>query len=131
MTPLNSSRLPIVRVFVIVAALLSLLVSSDVGPRFLPLPTLENQAAEHLQQPAGATASSLYSKGSSSFRVPMAQAQKRSDRELQGQPLAVMPGTTFVPPNKTRIFTALCDPDVLHTVALTSLPSGRGPPRPV
>ncbi len=28
------------------------------------------------------------------FRVPMAQAQKRADRELQAQPLAMTPGTT-------------------------------------
>ena len=129
MTHLNSSRLRILRVFVIVAALFSLCVSSDVGPRFLPLPALENQAAENLQQSTGATASGLRSTGSASFRVPMAQAQKRADRELQAQQLAVMPGILLVLPDNTRAFAGFNDPGVLFTAAVTSLPSGRGPPR--
>ncbi|HEX5886767.1 MAG TPA: hypothetical protein VFY67_19650 [Pyrinomonadaceae bacterium] len=128
MTQLISSRLSILRASVIVAALFSLCVSSNVGPRFLPLPALENYAAENLQQTTG-TASRSHSKGSSSFRVPMAQAQKRADRELQAQPLAVMPGINFVLPNNTRVFTELSHPDALFTVSLASLPSGRAPPR--
>lgn len=59
----------------------------------------------------------------------MAQAQKRADRELQAQPLAVTPGTHFVLPNNTRVFAEFNDLDFLFTVALTSLHSGRAPPR--
>ena len=129
MTQLIPSKLSILRAYVVVAALLSLCVSSNVGPRFLPLPALENYAADNLQQTTGATASRSHSTGSASFRVPMAQAQKRADRELQAQPLAVMPGIEFIPPKDTRVFAEFNHPDVLLTVALASLPSGRAPPR--
>jgi hypothetical protein len=60
----------------------------------------------------------------------MAQAQKRADRELRAQPLAAMPGIDVGPPDNTRVFVELSDPDTLSTVALASLPSGRAPPRP-
>ena|SRR6185295_8870137 len=129
MTRLSLWRLSILRATVFVVALFSLCVSSNVGPRFLPLPALENYTAENLQQTTGATASRSHSSGSLSFRVPMAQGQKRADRELQAQPLAVMPGINFVLPNKTRVIAELSDPDVLFTLALASLPSGRAPPR--
>ena len=129
MTHLVFSRLSILRAAVVVAALLSLCVSSNVGPRFLPLPALENYAAENLQQTTGATASRSHSTGSAGFCVPMAQGQKRADRELQAQPLAVMPGINFVPQNSTRVVAEVGDPDAVFTVALASLPSGRAPPR--
>ncbi|HKY28862.1 MAG TPA: hypothetical protein VJM12_13065, partial [Pyrinomonadaceae bacterium] len=129
MMQLILSRLSILRATVVVAALFSLCVSSNVGPRFLPLPTLENYAAENLHQTTGTTASRPHSQTVASFRVPMAQAQKRADRELQAQPLAVITGIHFVLPNNTRVFAELSDPDTLFTVALASLPSGRAPPR--
>ena len=129
MTQLIVSRLSVLRASVVVAALFSLCVSSNVGPRFLPLPTLENYEAENLQQTTGTTASRSHSKGSVSFRVPMAQAQKRADRELQAQPLAVIPGINFVLPNNTRVLAELSHPDTFFTVTLASLPSGRAPPR--
>ena len=117
------------RAAVVVAALFSLCVSSNVGPRFLPLPTLENSAAENLPQTTGATASRSHSQALDSFRVPMAQAQKRVDRKLPAQPLAVLPGIHFVLPNNTRVFAEVNDPDTLLTVVLALLPSGRAPPR--
>ena len=129
MTQLLLSRLSILRAAVVVAALFSLCVSSNVGPRFLPLPTPENYTAEDLQQTTGTTVSRSPSKTSASFRVPMAQGQKRADRELQAQPLAVLPGINFVLPNSTRVFAELSDPDNLFSFALASLPSGRAPPR--
>jgi hypothetical protein len=129
MTQSILSRLSFLRASVVVAALFSLCVSSNVGPCFLPLPALENYAAENLQQPAGATASRTHSKGLADFRVPMAQAQKRADRDLQAQSLAVMTGLDFVFSNDTRVFAELSDPDALFTVDLALLPSGRAPPR--
>ena len=129
MTQLILSRRSILRATVIVAALFSLCVSSNVGPSFLPLPVLQSEVAENLQQTTGATASRSQSSELATFRVPMAQAQKRADRELQGQPLAVMPGIHFVLPNTTRVFAEFNDPDFLFTVASTSLHSGRAPPR--
>jgi hypothetical protein len=121
MTRLILSKLSILRAAVVVAALLTLCVSSNVGPRFLPLPALENYAAENLQLTTGT--------GSSSFRVPMAQAQKRADRELQAPPLAVMPGTNFVLANNPRVFAEVSHSNVLFSFALASLLSGRAPPR--
>jgi hypothetical protein len=129
MTQLTLSRLSILRALVVVGALFSLCVSSNVGPRFLPLPALENYAAENLQQTTATTASQSHSTGSPSFRVPMVQGQKRADRELQAQPLAVMHGIHFVIPNNTRVLAEHCDPDALFSAALASLPSGRAPPR--
>lgn len=129
MTQLILSRLSILRVAVVVAALFSLCVSSNVGPCFLPLPILENYPTENLQQATGTISSHSHSRISDSFRVPMAQAQKRADRELQAQSLAVMPGINFVLPNNTRVVAELCDPDALFNLALASLPSGRAPPR--
>ncbi len=129
MTQLILPRLSIFRAAVVVGALFSLCVSSNVGPRFLPLPTLENYAAENLPQTAGATASRSHSQALDSFRIPMAQAQKRAHRELQAQPLAVLQGINFLLPNNTRVFAELRDPDNLFSLALASLPSGRAPPR--
>ena len=129
MIQLIFSNFSILRVAVVVVALFSLFVSSNVGPRFLPLPTLEDYAAENLQQTTGATVSRSHSRGSNSFRVPMAQAQRRADRELKVQPLAVMPGIHFVLPDNTRVLAERSHPDAFFTHALASLPSGRAPPR--
>ena len=129
MTQWTSARLSILRAAVVVAALFSLCVSSNVGPRLLPLPALENYAAENLHETTGATASRSHSTGSASFRVPMAQGQKRADRELQAQPIAVLPGINFVVPPDTRVFAELSDPNNRFSLALASLPLGRAPPR--
>ncbi|HSE24271.1 MAG TPA: hypothetical protein VLB68_21565 [Pyrinomonadaceae bacterium] len=130
MIQLLFSRLSILRAaVVVVVALFSLCVSSNVGPRFLPLPTLEDYAAENLQPTTGAIVSRSHSQGLNSFRVPMAQAQKRADRERQAQPLAVMPGIHFVLPDNTRVLAERSHPDAFFTHALASLPSGRAPPR--
>ena len=129
MTQLILSRFSFLRAAIVVAALFSLCVSSNVGPRFLPLPTAENYTAENLPQTTGTTASRAPSQTSASFRIPMAQAQKRADRELQAQPLAVLAGLHFVLPNNTRVFAERSDRNTLFTGALASLPSGRAPPR--
>jgi hypothetical protein len=129
MTQSIASRLSILRAAVVVAALFSLCVSSNVGPSFLPLPALENYAAENLHETTGTTVSRSHSTWLASFRVPMAQGQKRADRELQTQLLAVLPGNNFILPNLTRVFAELSRPDALFTLALASLPSGRAPPR--
>ena len=126
MTRSNVLRLSVSRASVVVAALFSLCVSSNVGPCFLPLPALGNDAADGLQQ---ATASRSPSRGLADFRVPMAQAQKRADRELQAQSPAVTPGINFVLPNAARVFVEGNDQDAFFTLALASLPSGRAPPR--
>jgi hypothetical protein len=50
MTQLILSRRSMLRAAIVVAALFSLYVASNVGPHFLPLPTPENYAAENLLQ---------------------------------------------------------------------------------
>jgi hypothetical protein len=128
MVELSLSRLSILRGCVVIAALFSLCVSSNVGPNFLPLPALQTYAAEGCRK-TGATVSRSHATEFDSFRVPMAQAQKRADRELQARPPGVIARIHFVLPNDTRVFAELSSPDALFTLALASLPSGRAPPR--
>ena len=129
MLPLILSRLPVLRASVVVAALFSLCASSNVGPRFLPLPVPESAAAEASDEQQGTTASRSKSKEPGSFRVPMmAQAQKRADREPQPQSLGVMPGVDCVMSNDCRVTAEVSEPKIAITSALLSAPSGRAPP---
>ncbi len=128
MLPLILSRLSVLRASVVVAALFSLCVSSNVGPRFLPLPELESAVAERSYEQQGTTASRSHSKELASFRVPMAQAQKRVDRAPQPRSLGVMPGVDYVMSNDCRVTAEFIDPQIAVTSALVSAPSGRAPP---
>ena len=114
---------------VVVVALFSFCVSSNVGPCFLPLPALENYVAENVQQIPRAKASRSRFVESASFRVPIAQGQKRVDLDGQAQSLALMPGINFVLSNSTRVFAERNHHDPLFTLAFASLPQDRGPPR--
>ena len=127
MLPLILSRLSVLRASVVVAALFSLCVSSNVGPRFLPLPELESAVAERSYEQQGTTASRSHSKELASFRVPMAQAQKR-DRTPQYRSLAVMPGVDCVISNDCRVTAEVIDPKISSSFTLVSAPSGRAPP---
>ena len=117
------------RALVIVAALFSSRVSSNLGPRFLPLSSVEQDKEQILIEKPGTSASRSQSNRSSSFRVPMAQAHKRADRDLQARPLAVPPGKYFVLSNNIRGFAQLSDPDPIFTFAYALQPQGRAPPR--
>ena len=128
MLPLIPSRLSVLRASVVVAALFSLCVSSDVGPRFLPLPVPESAAAEASHEQHGTTASRSQSKEPGSFRVPMTQGQKRADRQPQPRSLAVMPGVNCGMSNECRLTAEVIDPKISITSALVSAPSGRAPP---
>ena len=129
MFPLILSRLSGLRASVVVAALFSLCVSSNVGPRLLPLPVPESAGAEASHEQQGTTASRSQSKEPGSFRVPMmAQGQKRADREPHARSLAVMPGIDCVVSNDYRLTAEIIDPKISITSALVSAPSGRAPP---
>ena len=130
MLPLILSRLSVLRASVVVAALFSLCVSSNVGPRFLPLPELESAAAERSYEQQGTTASRSHSEELASFRVPMAQAQKR-DRTPQYRSLAVMPGVDRVLSNDCRVPAEVIDPKISISFTLVSAPSGRAPPNSI
>lgn len=129
MSNFSLSRLSTMPSSVVIVVLFSLCVSSNVGPRFLPLPDLAHDAKEILQLTTCRSASRPHSTGSDCFRVPMAQAQKRADRQLQAQSLSVLPGLHRTLEDNTRVLAELSDPDTVSTVALASLPSGRAPPR--
>ena len=117
------------RAFLIVAALISLCLSSNVGPRFLPLPNVTDPEEKELQQSQGITASRSRS-GRESFRVPiMAQTQKRADREAPPHPLAVTLRAGFVVANDARVATEFRDVSHLFTSTSVSQPAGRAPPR--
>ena len=131
MFPLILSRLSALRAPVVIAALFSLCVSSNVGPRFLPLPVPESAAAEASRE-QGITASRPQSKEPGSFRVPMmAQGQKRADRQPQPPSLAVMSGVNCVISNDCGLTAEVIDPKISITSGLVSVPFGRAPPHSI
>ena len=123
------SRFSQLRAFLIVAALISLCLSSNVGPRFLPLPNVTDPEEKELQQSQGIAASRSRS-DRESFRVPiMAQMQKRADREAPPHPLAIILRIGFVVANDARVATEFHDVSHLFTSTSVSQPAGRAPPR--
>ena len=123
------SRFSQLRAFLIVAALISLCLSSNVGPRFLPLPNVTDPEEKELQQSQGITASRSRSERES-FRVPiMAQTQKRTDRDAPPHPLALTLRVGFVVANAARVATEFHDVGHLFTSTSVSQPAGRAPPR--
>lgn len=129
MTQLISSRVVLLRALVVMAALLSLCVSSNVGPRFLPLPALDSSASENLIEQPGVTISPCHPNNSSSFRVPMmAQAQKRADREPESGSVLLMPGIHVPPANAGQVPDEVIAPNLLVTFPIRLEPPGRAPP---
>jgi len=125
------SRFSQLRAFLVIAALISLCISSNVGPRFLPLPNVTDPEEKELQQSQGITASRSHSERES-FRVPMmAQTLKRADRETPLHQLAVTLGVGFVVANDARVATEFSDVSYLFTSASVSMPAERAPPRVV
>ena len=121
-------RHSVLRASVVITALISLCVSSDVGPRFLPLPTLESAVAESSDEQQDITISRSHSNESDSFRVPMmAQSQKRADREPQA-PLVLVPGLHVRSSNNGRVPATVTASDSLFISAILSEPLGRAPP---
>jgi hypothetical protein len=124
------SRFFDLRALLVIAALISLCVSNNVGPSFLPLPVVTDCVAENSQENQRDSASLPPSPAESdSFRVPMvAQTQKRGDKEPQPQPLAAILKGGFVFPNHARVATEFSYPIPLITSASVSQPPGRAPP---
>jgi hypothetical protein len=76
----------------VVAALISLCVSGDVGPRFVPLPALSNDVAQTQSPQQGEKVLHPSHSQAGSFRVPMmGQKQNRTGREpQQPQPMTLL-----------------------------------------
>jgi len=127
----NISRIFQLRGLVVLATLISLCVSNNVGPSFLPLPIVTDRIAEKPQENQRDTASRCPSPTQSdSFRVPMmGQAQKRAVKEFQSQPLGTTLRAGLVLPNDARVATELSFSVSQFTSASVSQPPGRAPPR--
>lgn len=117
------------RVTLVIAALISLCVSKNVGPQFFPLPVLLQRFSETRPENQ-LRASRLPSSESDNFRVPMlGQTQNRGGTELQPQPLepSVL-RSLFERPVDVRS-TQDCGSAILFlTSALVSDQPGRAPP---
>lgn len=119
-------RLTELRVLLVIAALVSLCISSNVGPRFLPLPGVTDRVEQPRENDGGVSRS--HGPQAEGFRVPM-MAQRRADREAPAQPLAALPNVGFVSPNEARFATNCIQQSFLFTSTSVSRPSGRAPPR--
>ena len=113
------------RVFLVIAALISLCISSNVGPRFLPLPGVIDRVEEQCENKVRISRSR--GPQAESFRVPM-MVQRRADREAPPQPLAALPKVGFGSPNEARFAAEYSQQSFVFTSASMSRPSGRGPP---
>jgi hypothetical protein len=118
------------RALFVIVALISLCVSKNVGPQFLPLPGLSHQVGESKPEVQHG-ASRFPSSRSDSFRVPMvSQAQKRSGTEQQPQPLATSAlKSAFEQTFDLRIIHYCISTVLLFTSAHVAQPPGRAPPR--
>ena len=114
------------RALLVIAALLSLCISSNVGPRLLPLPDVIDRIEELCEKKVGVSRSR--GPQAESFRVPM-MAQRRAEREAPPQPLAALPKVGFVSPTEARFAAEYSQQSFLFTLASVSRPSGRAPPR--
>ena len=117
------------RALLVIAALICLCVSSNVGLQFFPLPAPTQVALDvQLDQPNKA----LYAPqaNAKSFRVPMmVQSKKRADKEPpQSDRLIALPSARFGLPRDTRIAIEI-DHTVCFLTPLTMAPrAGRAPP---
>ena len=118
------------RALLVIAALICLCVSSNVGLQFFPLPASTQVALDvPLDQPNKA----LYAPqaNAKSFRVPMmVQSKKRADKEPpQSDRLIALPSARFdLLPTDTR-FAIQIDQTVCSLTPLTMAPrAGRAPP---
>jgi hypothetical protein len=118
------------RALLIFASIISLCVSNNVGPSFLPLPVRTDRVAEKPQEKQRDKASRFPSPAESdSFRVPiMSQTQKRAAQEPQAQPLAATIKAGIAPPLDSRVATTFSFPTSLFSSPLVSQPPGRAPP---
>jgi hypothetical protein len=121
-----------VRIALVIATMLSLCVSNNVGPSFLPLPVLTESASEYRQDLQQNTASRAPSSAESdSLRVPMlAQSQKRADKDQLTEAIAATLKQCFVLPNQTLVVAESAYLVPLVTRPSVLQPPGRAPPLP-
>jgi len=118
------------RAALVIAALVSLCVSKNVGPQFLPLPGLSQRVAESQADGHLSTASRFSLSESNSFRVPMVgRTHKRVGTEVQPQPLVTFAlRSTFEQPLDGRTTYDYLGAILFCSSALVEQAPGRGPP---
>ncbi|CAN5766243.1 hypothetical protein BH20ACI3_BH20ACI3_22070 [soil metagenome] len=125
----NISRLFEIRAFLVIAALISLCASNNVGPQFLPLPGVLDCSAESQRESQNNTASRPPSGTSDNFRVPMmAQTQKRTGTKPPPQSLGTALNGGCVQPDDARSVCEFSYAILLFHSASVSQPPGRAPP---
>jgi len=118
------------RALLVIAALICLCVSSNVGLQFFPLPAAPTQAALNFQLDQPDKALYAPQANAKSFRVPMmVQSKKRADKEPpQSGRLIALPSAQFDLPTDTRCAIEI-DQTVCFLTPLTMAPrAGRAPP---
>jgi hypothetical protein len=114
----------------VIATLISLCVSKNVGVQFIPWPDLPQHTAESQPESHLNTASNCPSSESDNFRVPMVgHTQKRAGTELQPQPQAASASRScFEHPVDVRS-TQDCSNRILFLISdLVAQQPGRAPP---
>lgn len=121
------------RACLVVAALISLCISSNVGPRLLPLPAVPDGAAISQSEPQSPSVLRQSHSEADGFRVPMmSQTQKRTDREpQQPQHIALPVKDAFICRNDWRSAIERQYACSLPRPLAVSLFLGRAPPDPV
>lgn len=121
-----------VRACLVVAALFSLCISSNVGPRFFPLPDISDGPGTSRSEPQREASRQSHCEADS-FHVPMmSQTQKRTDREPhQPHPIALALKNALISLNNCRVAIEQPYASSLLTPPALSLFSGRAPPEQV
>lgn len=124
------SRLFELRACMVVAALISLCISSNVGPRFLPLPAISDEPAISQSESQGTSATRQSHSEANGFRMPMmSQTQKRTDREPQQlQPVVLPTRDSLIVLNDYRVAIERHYASSLLKAPALSLFFGRAPP---
>ncbi len=117
------------RALLVIAALISLCASNNVGTSFLPLSSAIDSVAANLKEHQRERASQPLSPvESDSFRVPI-MSQKRADKETQPQHLASTLTSGLVTPTGVHIATEFSYSSSFFTSVFMARPPGRAPPR--
>ena len=118
------------RALLVIAALVCLCVSSNVGPQFFPMPAVTSQVVLHVQQNQANKASHSPRADAQNSRVPMmVQSNKRADEESpHSNPLIALRIEGFGLPGTKRFAIEIDHPACFLTSVPMAPHAGRAPP---
>lgn len=121
------------RAILVVAALVCLCVSSNVGLQFFPLPAVTSQVVLHAQQNQESQASHAPRADAQGSRVPMmVQSNKRTDKDSpQFHPVTAVSTDAFNLPRAVRLAIEVDYPVCFLTPVPMTPHAGRAPPSSV